>query len=379
MLCPKCKKEIVLVGDRYVCTECGIEVPEDQVFAGSNQPDSMKNENAYDASISNISKAYSKDTVVSISSPIGPNISNSRSNTSRSMDGISKNKIFDQKTQNIQSGTSEKSYNSDQNYTYLNKESTQQFEEEKNNNFVTQNSKAFFSNSSYDSPREENNNSSEVYRNPIFDEKLPEQEEQKKINSKEGKAIKEYFAIVTLGIILVLCFLFAGGYFYYKLSNEQVLSKELTTTTTLQDWRDYKDPSDKFSISLPGEAKITQSDISLSGSTISATYVSAATSNLHCILQYSTLPDSFVVSNMKEFYEGILLGMLGDSKGEIISNNEVDFLGSKGSEYLLKIDQNYSRGKMVLLNKDLYVLVVNSTSDNPDDYNKFINSFQLKS
>ncbi len=369
-----------------MCTDCGIEIPESEVLASDNGlPDLDGNGRLIDiisddvkksSSGADISQSYGAQGAASSSSTSINGPKNS-SGTPRSMDGIIKNNTVTQSSQNSYQNSSDFEGNINKNSTPLSNKGTQKVLSTQKDNSVTHLEEMTPPMDPFSSAEGTKKTDSDIFRNPIFDEKIPIQEDRKKNIDTEVKTTNKYLVIVIFGIILVGGLIFGGVYSYYTLS-KKVSADKLVTTTTIPEWTEYSDPADKFVLTLPGDPVVSQNDIALSGTTISSSYVTSAVSDVQYILQYSTLPDNFVVTSLNEFYQGILIGMLGDSAGEIVSNKEAQFLENKGCEFLVKIGDNYSSGKMVLINKELYVILVISKTDAPSDYDKFINSFELK-
>jgi flagellar basal body-associated protein FliL len=239
---------------------------------------------------------------------------------------------------------------------------------------------ANFSNKPVEMVSEKNDNS-DIYRNPIFDEKLPDtQTTDKKTRTNGPNATNKFMSVIILGGLLLLGLLAGGGFFYYKLSKSaNPLASATTTTIAEAEWVEYVAPENKFVMLFPKEADVAQNTVSLSETvTVDVTYVSASSNATSYLLQSSTIPDSIDISNPEEFYQGILSGMLGDeNKGEIISDTKTEFLGGEGLEYLIKIDGRYTKGKIILIGRDWYLLAVNSDTKTPVDYNKFVDSLTL--
>jgi hypothetical protein len=81
--------------------------------------------------------------------------------------------------------------------------------------------------------------------------------------------------------------------------------------------------------------------------------------------------------------EGALNGMVASGEGnEVVSSNFHYFDGHRALDYKIsnKNENIYLQGKIILVEQTLYQLMVayESGNDNETDYNKFINSFNLK-
>lgn len=86
-------------------------------------------------------------------------------------------------------------------------------------------------------------------------------------------------------------------------------------------------------------------------------------------------------SNPKNNLKGALNGMLRGLKDEMVYSKFTNFNGYEALDYKIKNikGNNYLQGKLFLVNKTFYELMVsyNNENYNKADYNKFINSFTL--
>jgi len=411
-----------MVNSRYVCVDCGIEVPENEIISGPNHSDSGNSnepkDKVYSESVDSTEKVLfdnsSNETKNNLPTDVNnqnklepTSVSNNRTKSvSKSMDDVVKNvgKVSWEKNKQIYGAQPNKILN--ESYSLANNDFTQNMSSQSSDNNIEQKEVsnvetkdsyeviekfAIKPKDSYDTvanfsdkPVEmvsEKNDSSDIYRNPIFDEKLPDiQTTNKKAKTNEPNTINKFVSVIILGGLLLLGLIAGGGFFYYKLSRSANSLVSTTTTTIAEaEWIEYIAPENKYVMLFPAEADVTQSTVSLSETaTVDVTYVSASSSTTSYLLQSSTIPDSIDISNPEEFYQGILSGMLGENNnGEIVSNTKTEFLGGEGLEYLIKIDDKYTKGKIILIGRDWYLSAVNSDTKTPVDYSKFVDSLTL--
>lgn len=159
--------------------------------------------------------------------------------------------------------------------------------------------------------------------------------------------------------------------------------KQATTTATELKWQTYKYDSSGFSIDLPKKPERVQQSIDVPKSELKInyeTYLSEPSDSMVFVVSVWNYPSQIDMSkpevNLQDGFSGMLAALPGS---EVLNMKMSEVNGFKALEFLVKNDDIYFQGKLILVYNTLYqVFTVYKASENmTDNYIHFINSFKL--
>lgn len=157
------------------------------------------------------------------------------------------------------------------------------------------------------------------------------------------------------------------------------------TSATTQDWVKFSSEESGFAIELPKQPEHVTQQITIPKTDLTIsydTYVSEPSDSIVYVTSVWRYPTQIDMSNpeanLKDGFAGMLQALPGS---KVISNNMTEINGFKALEFLVKNEDIYFQGKLILVYNTLYqVFTVYKESAEPimkTDYKHFINSFKL--
>jgi hypothetical protein len=148
-------------------------------------------------------------------------------------------------------------------------------------------------------------------------------------------------------------------------------------------WIVFDSPDGDFSISLPSNPEHKVYEFPASDSTSAYTqdqYMSKKSGQAFLISRvlYTSVIDT---SDSKNFLNTSLKGMLGtDSGNSLVSSEFVDFKNNHSLDFLMETKSfgTFIKGKLILAGQKIYLLGVESEIATPENYDRFVNSFEVK-
>lgn len=184
--------------------------------------------------------------------------------------------------------------------------------------------------------------------------------------------IRNYlFDVLTCGLILA-----SPLHAHTSLDIKKIASKQQAS-----DWKSFTSTQGNFSIVFPTEPQEIDQKIDIPKTELSIqyqTYLSEPHDNVVYVVSVWTYPPEIDMSrpevNLQDGFGGMLSALPGS---EVISMEMKDFQGFKGLEFLVKSEDIYFQGMLILANNTLYqVFAVYKESEKElVDYQKFIGSF----
>lgn len=155
------------------------------------------------------------------------------------------------------------------------------------------------------------------------------------------------------------------------------------TTESHFDWKNYSFPENGFSIDFPKKPENVQQSIDVPKSTLKIkydTYLSEPSDNAVFVVSVWNYPAEIDMSkpevNLKDGFSGMLSALPGS---EVTNMHMTDVQGFKALEFLVKNENIYFQGRLILVYNTLYQVftVYKNTEDMTNNYNRFITSFKL--
>lgn len=175
-----------------------------------------------------------------------------------------------------------------------------------------------------------------------------------------------------------------------------ILSHPLTMTTAADNtakkqpsaqaeisWTNYSYPESGFSIDLPKKPEHVQQSIDIPKSSLKInyeTYLSEPSDNVVYVVSVWKYPAQVDMSkpevNLQDGFKGMLSALSGS---EVLNMHMGESQGFKTLEFLVKNQDIYFQGKLILVHNTLYQIfsVYKNSEDMTDNYKHFINSFKL--
>jgi hypothetical protein len=155
------------------------------------------------------------------------------------------------------------------------------------------------------------------------------------------------------------------------------------TSETHLEWNNFSFPESGFSIDFPKKPEHVQHTIDIPKSNLKisyATYLSEPNDDIVFVVSVWNYPAQVDMSKPEVNLQDGFSGMLSALPGSEVMNmrmSEVD--GFKALEFLVKNENIYFQGKLVLVYNTLYQVftVYKNTEDMTNNYIHFINSFKL--
>lgn len=139
-------------------------------------------------------------------------------------------------------------------------------------------------------------------------------------------------------------------------------------------WRRYHYDADGFTVEFPAEPQTKAN-----GRRTGTRYIVALDNNkLAYLVEASALP-SDSKKNSQQVLDDYLHGTVKGTKGQVKDSHAVTLRGNPGREFMLENDTMIFRGRVYLVQKTLYQVVVASTKDlaGVAEAERFQNSFDL--
>ena len=168
------------------------------------------------------------------------------------------------------------------------------------------------------------------------------------------------------------------------LSNLLVAGLVLTSPLHAQDsWKAFSAPQSGFSVDLPTQPEHIEQKIDIPKTDLSInynTYISEPNEDVVYVISVWNYPAEIDMSqpevNLQDGFGGMLSALPGS---QVISMKMGELQGFKALEFLVKNDDIFFQGKLVLVHNTLYQVftVYKTTADMSKDYGHFIDSFKL--
>lgn len=149
------------------------------------------------------------------------------------------------------------------------------------------------------------------------------------------------------------------------------------------DWKNYKYPQSGFAIDFPKKPEYVQQSVDIPKSKLKIsyeTYLSEPTDNVVFVVSVWNYPGQIDMSkpevNLQDGFNGMISALPGS---ETKSMKIQDFEGFKALEFLVQNENIFFQGKLILVHNTLYQVftVYKNTEDMKNNFNHFINSFEL--
>jgi|GEM_PF-1537369 PsbP-like protein len=166
------------------------------------------------------------------------------------------------------------------------------------------------------------------------------------------------------------------------LKPEQKQNGKQATETQLK-WQNFTFESSGFSIDLPKKPERLQQSIDIPKSDLKInyeTFLSEPSDNMVFVVSVWNYPSEIDMSKPEVNLQDGFNGMLGALQGSEVLNMKMgEVEGYKALEFLVKNEDIYFQGKLILVYNTLYqVFTVYKSSENmKENYLHFINSFKL--
>lgn len=160
------------------------------------------------------------------------------------------------------------------------------------------------------------------------------------------------------------------------------VTQQQATETQLK-WQKYTFESSGFSIDLPKKPEWVQQSIDVPKSDLKInyeTYLSEPSDSMVFVVSVWNYPSQIDMSkpevNLQDGFKGMLSALPGS---EVLNMKMGEVNGFKSLEFLVKNDDIYFQGKLILVHNTLYQVftVYKSTEEMNDNYGHFIKSFNL--
>lgn len=156
-----------------------------------------------------------------------------------------------------------------------------------------------------------------------------------------------------------------------------------TATKEATQWQTYTYQDNHFSIDLPAKPDHVRQKIEIPKSTVKIeydTYVSEPSDDVVYVISVWNYPSEIDMShpetNLKDGFQGMLSALQGS---KVISSDITDVQGFKALEFLVKNEDVFFQGKLVIVHNTLFQVfsVYREKTDMTKSYDKFINSFKI--
>ncbi len=157
------------------------------------------------------------------------------------------------------------------------------------------------------------------------------------------------------------------------------------TQTQRNEWSTFTSKEDGFSIELPKKPEHVQQTIDIPKTDLKIkynTYLSEPSDNVVYVISVWNYPSQIDMSkpevNLQDGFGGMLSALPGS---EVMNMRMTEVQGYKALEFLVKNEDIYFQGKLILVHNTLYQVftVYKNSVDMSDDYIRFIDSFKLLS
>lgn len=152
---------------------------------------------------------------------------------------------------------------------------------------------------------------------------------------------------------------------------------------TQEQWKAFTSKSDGFSVDLPTKPEHISQTIDIPKTDLKInynTYLSEPSDNVVYVISVWDYPSQIDMSkpevNLQDGFGGMLSALPGS---EVLNMRMTEVDGFKALEFLVKNEDIYFQGKLILVYNTLYQVftVYKSTVDMTNDYIHFIDSFKL--
>jgi predicted RNA-binding Zn-ribbon protein involved in translation (DUF1610 family) len=191
----------------------------------------------------------------------------------------------------------------------------------------------------------------------------------------EGEVIK---GVAYSALIIAITFLFSP--WVSSLTN----STNATTNTAQTNWQPYHSVAGKFTLTFPKTPTVSSSQLTIpnyAGNSITQTTYESDVSNTASYLAYFTVyPSDLQITDHKTSLEGVANGSANNIQGATLVNSVYSSVENYPAiDYLITVPSKgiFLKSRAIEVGQALYVIEESSTSQNPDDYDKYVNSFSL--
>lgn len=190
--------------------------------------------------------------------------------------------------------------------------------------------------------------------------------------------------LIVIGVILT-SLIFIGSFLPEESVEQQATDKVTNYFSQSEEWKVFNSALGQFQATFPTYPTHETDNIQIPDSSITLkydSYLSETSDGTTYFVNTVTYSSEIDTSNPETNLEGSLNGMVASSEGnEVISSNFTYFEGYRALDYKIKntSENIYLQGKIILVNQTLYQLMVayESGNFNKNNYDKFINSFEL--
>lgn len=213
----------------------------------------------------------------------------------------------------------------------------------------------------------------------------------KNIDTYRKKNYKGVFILAFIAAFILVYFLSKwilstlGG-----ATSENKLKNNVSNYFSEETWQSFNSTEGKFKINFPKYPVIGQPQTETIFDTpyISTTYTADSEDGTSYMVIYGYYPEIFPEDfDVKNGLEGSINAMLaGNKSNQLISSNFISLGRHQGIDYIIKNeDESFdAKGRIVVVSEGknpvkIYILIVTSEINrfNNDDFNKFINSFEI--
>lgn len=149
------------------------------------------------------------------------------------------------------------------------------------------------------------------------------------------------------------------------------------------EWQVFSSKSDGFSVNLPKKPEHVQQTIDIPKSDLKIeynTYLSEPSDTVVYVISVWNYPSQIDMSkpevNLQDGFGGMLSALPGS---EVLNMRMTEIQGFKALEFLVKNEDIYFQGKLILVHNTLYQVftVYKSSEDMSENYIRFMDSFKL--
>lgn len=198
----------------------------------------------------------------------------------------------------------------------------------------------------------------------------------------ESNIVMKLVKFFAIGLVSIAVIGILSGLVIVALSG----NKDSSQKTSEQDkgWQTYVSASDQFSVFVPNYPKIdSESGIPVPDTDLTYAWHSymAEKDNKFFYIHKYIYSDIIDVSNKDAILEALLNEMINvDSKFNLISSKYTYHSSYRALDFIASYEDRSVKGRIIVVGQTPYLLMVEYLSDNDigTDYQKFVNSFEIK-
>lgn len=169
----------------------------------------------------------------------------------------------------------------------------------------------------------------------------------------------------------------------YMTAAQAQMNGKTGSTQTKQQWSNFSSQESGFAVDLPAKPEHIQQTIDIPKSNMQIsydTYISEPSDSVVYVVSVWNYPAEIDMSkpevNLQDGFGGMLAALPGS---EVLNMRMTEVQGFKALEFLVKNEDIYFQGKLILVYNTLYQVftVYKASEEMGDNYLRFINSFKL--